>query len=112
MEEQICILQPLLEKTEEYSKTSLKLLKLKFVDKTADFSSMVLTRLIILCVILFFALVLNIAAGLWLGDLFGKNYLGFLTLSAFYGLSAITLLIIYPQIKDRVNNRIIKNALN
>ena len=112
METKECLLEPLLESAETYSKTSLKLMKLKFVDKATDFTSTLISRLILTITISFFLIVLNIAIGLWLGELLGKNYLGFLVLTLIYGVLAIILVIIHPYIKERVSNSLIKKALN
>jgi hypothetical protein len=105
-------IEPLLERTEEFSKTSFELLKLKFTAKTADIGSILISRFLSLIILSFFALTINIAVALWLGDLLGKNYYGFLVVASFYGVIAIVLFFIHPFIKDRVNNSIIKQMLS
>ena len=112
MEAKMCLIEPLLERVEEYGKTSFELIKLKSLDKTADVASALISRLLLAIVILFFALTLSIAIALWFGDLLGKNYYGFLVVSSFYGLAGIILFFIHPFIKSRVNNSIIKKMLN
>jgi hypothetical protein len=112
METKTSLLEPLLERAEQYSRTSLEMLKLKTVDKTADISSRLISRLSLAVVLLLCLLTLNIAGGLWLGSLLGKSYYGFLAVATFYGLAAIILLFIHPYIKDRVSNHIIKQMLN
>ena len=111
METQTSVIEPLLERAEQYSKTSLELLKLKSVDKTADVSSMLISRLLIVIVLSFFVLTLSVAAALWLGELLGKSYYGFIAVASFYGLIGIILFFIYPFIKTRVNNSIISQLL-
>ena len=112
MEVKECLLEPLIERVEEYSKTSLKLVKLKFVDKVTDVASTLISRLILTAVLVLFAFVFNVAIGLWLGDLLGKTYYGFLLLSIFYGIVAIIFLIIHPYVKEKLANSLIKKALN
>jgi len=112
METKECLLAPLFEKVEDYSKTSLKLVKLKLVDKVSDFTSTLISRLILTAVIVLFAIVFNIAVGLWLGEMLGKTYFGFLVLASFYGLAAIVLLVVHPYIKDKIAAVIIKKSLN
>lgn len=106
------LIDPLLEKAEAYSKTSFELLKLKTLDKTADVTSTLVSRSMFTLVMSFFAFTLNIAIALWLGDLLGKAYYGFLIVASCYLLAGVTLLIIHPFIKGRVNNMIIRQLLN
>jgi len=106
------LIEPLLEKAEEYGKTSFELLKLKSIDKAADVSSQVISRLVIGIVVLIFTIFLNIAIALWLGDLLGKIYYGFLIVAAFYGIIGIILFSVQPAIKKSVNDSIIKKVFN
>lgn len=112
MEAKENFIEPLLERAEQFSKTSFELLKLKSIDKTADVGSSLTSRFLLVIVLSLFALTLNIAIALWLGDLLGKNYYGFLVVAAFYGLIGIVLYFTHPLIKARVNNSIIKQMLN
>jgi hypothetical protein len=112
METKEKFIEPLLEKAEQYSKTSFEVLKLKSVDKMADVAATMISRLLLVIVLSLFALTLNIALALWLGDLLGKNYYGFLVVASFYGLCSIVLLFLYPFIKTRVNDTIIVQMLN
>ena len=106
------LLEPLLEKSEAYSKTSFELLKLKSLDKTADVASTLASRSLLTIILSLFVITINIGIALWLGELLGKNYYGFLVVASCYGFAGIVLLIIHPFIKSRVNNAIIKQMLN
>ena len=108
METKANLKEPLLERAEAYSKTSFELLKLKSLDKTADLASTLASRSIFTLIISFFAFAINIAVALWLGDLLGKAYYGFLIVACCYALAGIVLLVIHPFIKSRINNAIIK----
>jgi len=112
METNLSLLEPLLDRAEQYSKTSIELIKLRLVDKTAELSSNMFSRLLFVLAIAFFTLALNIAIALWLGDLFGKNYFGFLVVALFYGLAGIILWYVHPRIKASVNDSIIVQMLN
>jgi hypothetical protein len=112
METQTNLVEPLLEKAEAYSKTSFEILKLKALEKTADLASTLVSRYLLTIVIVFFAITINIAIALWLGELLGKVYYGFLVVASCYALAAIILLIIHPFIKRKVNNAIIKQLFN
>jgi len=112
METTSSLIEPLLERAEQFGKTNFELLKLKSLDKTADIASGLISHLLLSIVLFLFTVTLNIAAALWLGSLLGKNYYGFLVVASFYGLIAIILLFIHPVIKARVNNAIIAQILN
>lgn len=112
MEAKASLIEPLLERVEEYSKTSFELLKLKSLDKTADVMSTLISRLLLAIVLALFSFALNIAIALWIGDLLGKNYYGFLAVASFYGLIGIILFFMHPLIKARVNNSVITQILN
>ncbi len=106
------LIEPLLERVENYGKTSFELLKLKSLDKTADVASTLISRSLLVIVISLFAITLDIAIGFWLGDWLGKNYYGFLIVASLNGLIGIILFFLHPVIKARVKNLIIKKLLN
>lgn len=112
METQKNFIDPLLEKAEAYGKTSFELVKMKALAKTADVTSTLISRLIFILLISFFAFTINIALALWIGDLLGKNYYGFLIVAGFYALASVILLIVHPSIKSRINDTIIKQLFN
>ncbi len=101
------LIEPLFDRVKEYSKTSIELMKLKAVDRSSDFLSKFIFQLVISIFLLLGVLSLNIAAALWLGDLFGKTYLGFFSVTGFYLLIAIILLLFRNKIKANINNSII-----
>lgn len=112
MNDNINLLEPLFERAEQYGKTSLELIKLKSLYKTADFTSTLISRLLFTLVFSVFIMTLSVAVALWLGDILGKNYYGFLLITAFYGLTGIILLLAHRFIKTKVNNTFITQLLN
>ena len=112
MDSQTNLIDPLLEKVETYTKTSFELMKLKALAKTADVTSSLFSRSLFILLVSFFAFTINIAVALWIGDLLGKNYYGFLIVAGFYAIASVILLIVHPSIKTRVNNNIIKQLFN
>ena len=111
MESKLSLIEPLLERAEQYSKTSFELLKLKSLDKTADVTSNLISRLLFAIVLSIFVVLINIGIAIWLGDILGKNYYGFLIVGSFYGLISMVLFFIHPMIKARLNNSIITQLL-
>ena len=112
METKVKLLEPLLEKAEAYGKTSVELLKLKALDKTADITASLISRFLFSLVVLIFVFTLNIAIAFWLGDMLGKVYYGFLIVAACYAFAGIILLLIHPFIKSRVQNELIRQMFN
>jgi hypothetical protein len=74
----------LYEKAKKYTQTSLDLLTLNTVDKTADVLSSLTSRVFIAMAVAMFTLFINIGISLFIGKLLNEYYLGFLIVSAFY----------------------------
>ena len=113
MGENANMIESLIERTTEYGKTSFELIKLKALDKTSDVVSSLVPNSIIIVFFLSFMLFLSVGLALWMGEILGKIYYGFLLLAAFYGVSGILFYIImHKWIKKLVCNNIIKQVLN
>ncbi|MFC4263012.1 phage holin family protein [Ferruginibacter yonginensis] len=78
------VLESLFEKTSDYVETRLELTKYKAIKKTAVITSSLISKLVVGALLLSFVMILNIAVGLWLGELLHKTYLGFFALAGFY----------------------------
>jgi len=103
----------LFEKTKHYTQTSVDLYKLKVIDKSADIISTLIARVAIGLFVVLFILTVNIGISLWIGDALGKNYLGFLIVSGFYGVVSVLLYVMRNRwIKSPVRNSIIVQALS
>jgi hypothetical protein len=102
----------LLERAEQYSKTSIELIKLKALDKTADVASALYSRLMVGLVMGVSVFILNIAIALWLGEIFGKIYYGFLLVASFYALLGFVLLATQSAIKSSTYNSILAQNLS
>lgn len=112
MDEQSGLIESLIEKGEQYGKTTLELLKLKTLDKSADVVSSLASWLIVIIFAVLFFLILNIGLALWLGELMGKSYYGFFVVSGFYALLALIFGIFRKQIlKSPMNDSIIEQVL-
>lgn len=78
------VLESLLDRTKDYFETRMNLVKLKVVKKTSGIVSNVMSKVVLGIIFTFFILMLNIGIGLWLGEIFHKNYYGFFALAGFY----------------------------
>ncbi|HEY3372900.1 MAG TPA: hypothetical protein VGK10_18770 [Prolixibacteraceae bacterium] len=113
MEDQENLIESLLEKGEQYGKTTIELLKLKTLDKSADVASTIISWAIVVVFTVLFFLILNIGIALWLGELLGKSYYGFFAVAGFYALLALFFAIFREQLVKRpVNNSIVTQVLD
>jgi len=102
-------IETLFNKVEDYSKTSIELLKLNAIDKTADLVSTLLTQMILFVVSMVFILLCSIGVAFWLGTYFDSTAIGFFIVGGFY--LGITLLFfsVRKGIKVPIRQLIISN---
>lgn len=84
MENNVTPIELLFQRAEDYSKTSLTLLKLNAVDKSANMFSYLMIKLTLLLVFTLFLLTFSIGLSLWIGELLGKAYYGFFVVTGLY----------------------------
>lgn len=102
----------LVEKAEEFSKTTIELFKLNAIDKSADVVSSLVSRLVILMVVALLIITISIGIALWVGEVLGKSYYGFFVVGGMYTILALLLHSFRHQwIKKPVNNSIISQIL-
>ena len=102
----------LYEKAENYTKTSLELIKLKTVSAAADVLSTLTSRIAVGAVVAFFILFLNIGISLWLGKELGEYFYGFFIMALFYLVVAIIMAKTQNSlIKTPIGNMIISSIL-
>src|ERR1035437_6055339 len=112
MEDNAKLIESLFDKATEYGKTSFELVKLKAVDKASEAVSSFVPYAIAIVFIASFVLFLSLGLALWLGEILGQMYYGFLLVAAFYGVIGIFIhLVMYKWIKRRVGNRFIEQML-
>ncbi len=112
MEDNTSTIEMLFERAEDYTKTTIDLVKLTAVDKTADVLSSLISRLTVSIVFVLFAFLANIGLSLWVGELVGKVYYGFFIVSSIYLVLAIMLYIVKDKLlKMPISNFIIAKML-
>lgn len=108
MEEKATLIGSLFEKTEDYAKSSIDLLKLKALDRSTNALSSVASICIILIATMCIIMMVNIGAALWISKLMNSSYSGFFIVALFYAVLSVVLYIFREQIiKTPINNRII-----
>jgi phosphoglycerol transferase MdoB-like AlkP superfamily enzyme len=105
----------LISKTENFTKTSIDLLKLSMVEKTADVVSSVTSKLVILLIVAMFIFLLNIGLSLWISEILQSPYLGFLIVSGFYLIISVVVYYYRLQwlknpISDKIVTKLLKNV--
>jgi hypothetical protein len=102
-------IESLFQRIKTYGETRIELLKLKAIDKSSSFLSILLTYILVLVVFGFFFLFLNIGLALLIGELIGKAYYGFFIIAVLYAIAGIVLLRNKDKwIKTRVINMMVK----
>ncbi len=112
MQEKMELIESLLDRVKEYSKTSFELVKLKTFDKTSDVLSSLVQVLLICVFIVMFLLFLNLGIAFWLGKILGNDFWGFFIIGAFYGvIGFIIRVFMYKRLKRLIRDYTIKLML-
>ena len=112
MEDNANLIESLLERATEYSKTSYELVKLKALEKTSDVVSTIIPHSVVFIFIMTFLVFLSLGLSLWLGEILGKIYYGFIVVAAFYGLIAFVLhFFMHKWLKKVIGNYFVKKVL-
>jgi cation transporter-like permease len=106
-------IEMLFEKAEEYSKTTLELLKLQAIRKSADVISSLVSKAVIAMSVALSIFIISIGLALWLGKFTGESYYGFFIISGIYILLALLLYTFrISWIKTALKNNCISKMLN
>lgn len=106
-------IEALVDRAEQYGKTSIELYRLKAIDKAADVVSTMAAKLAVIIFFTLFFLILNIGIALWLGDLLGKTYYGFFIVAGFYAVVGFVFYAFRDKwIKEPLRDSIITQTLN
>jgi len=105
-------IEPLAERVENYSRTTLALYKLKAVEKTSVFTSIVVSKVLVVLVLSMFLMFVSVGFSLFIGDCYGKMYIGFFIVSGIYLLAAFLYSIFFSNgLKKRIINLVISELL-
>ena len=108
MENSASTIENLIERIEQYTKTSFDIYKYTAVYKAAALFSYLAVKLVIAIVTFVVALLFTVALALWIGDVLGKTAYGFLIMGTFYMFLGVIIYIFRKSwIKIRVSNLII-----
>lgn len=113
-ENKVTAIEMLFEKAENYTKTSIELIKLSTIEKTSEAVSVLVSHIVILVLVTFFILFINIGISLWIGKLIGEYYIGFMIVSLVYLILGIIIFkfkttLIEAPINGLMINTLLKN---
>ena len=112
MEENPSLFEAFMHSAVEFGRINLDILKLKALDKTSDVIATIVSHSVVFIFFLVFLLFLNLGLALWLGDILGKIYYGFLAVGIIYGIMGLFLhMFLHTWTKRRVANYIIQDTL-
>lgn len=110
MKEKIALVELLLEKAEDYAKTTYALYRLKAIDKVAASASAAAAGIIIAFLILFFLVFLTLGLALYLGEVLGKVHYGFMAMAGIFALLGIIVMMMRKTLLiNTFTNMIINN---
>ena len=113
MESSVILIEPLFDRIEAYSETSLKLAKLKILDSLISIGTTLITRLSVALMFILFTIMAGIAVAQLLGEMMGKPYYGFFIVAACYLVLGVVLhFFLGNWIKKPINDLIISASLN
>ena len=102
----------LFDRAEDYGKTTLNLLKLNAIDKSADVISSLVSRFAVMMIVVLSVLFISTGLSIWIGTVVGAIFYGFLIVGGFYAFSALFLDVFCRQwLKNCVSNSVIKQMM-
>jgi len=112
METKVTKTEKLFEQIEKYAKTSLEILELKLVAKSADVFSLLTSGIVVIVVVTIFCFIVSIGLSYYIGQFFIYEYYGFFIVALFYLLVLILLYLNkFKWIKEHFKNLIISLLL-
>lgn len=112
METNNSMIEPLFEKVEQYTNTSIELWKLKTIDKVSDITSSVMAKIIWFFAFTFLILFLSLAAAFYFGYMLNNLFYGFMIVASFYVVIGTVLVFTQKFISSRIKNKIVKQFIN
>ena len=113
MENQSSPVESLIDRVKIYVETRIDLLRLKAIDKSSSFLSLLISMVVVILISFIFIMLLNIGVALLIGELIGKSYYGFFIVAGFYLLIGVVLFMFRNKwLKAPIANSMIKNLMD
>ena len=110
MESKIIYTESLIESTVQFTKTSCELYKLKAIDKTAEVFSNLISNSVTYLILIFAMINITIGLAIWIGNVIGKLYFGFIIVGGLFIISGLifNFILIHRFRKSLINSIISK----
>ncbi|MDD4149227.1 MAG: hypothetical protein PHE33_04300 [Bacteroidales bacterium] len=102
----------LIQALESYVKSKLELLRLKATAKFTEIVSAIMLKLFVVIVVSLMSILINIGIALWIGELMGEFYWGFIIVSAFYVIIALLMIRLPNILKSTIKKFLISEMLS
>lgn len=113
MENQSSTVESLIDRIKSYVETRIDLLRLKAIDKSSSFLSLLISMIVVILIFFIAVVFLSIGIALFLGDCLGKSYYGFLIVAGLYIITGLVLYLLRDKwLKKPIANSMIKNLLD
>jgi hypothetical protein len=113
MENQTTPVESLFDRVKSYVETRIDLLRLKAIDKSSSFLSLLISMIVVILISFISVMMISVGLALLLGDCLGKSYYGFFIVGGIY---LITGLVLYSMrdklLKSPIANSMIHNLMN
>lgn len=113
MENQSSPVESLIDRVKSYVETRIDLLRLKAIDKSSSFLSLLISMIVVILVSFISIMMLSVGIALLLGDLLGKSYYGFFIVGGLYLIAGLVLYSLREKIlKVPIADKMIKNLMD
>ena len=113
MENQTTPVESLIDSVKSYVETRIDLLRLKAIDKSSSFLSLLISMIVVILIGFISLMLLSVGIALLLGEWLGRSYYGFFIVA---GLYLITGLVLYSSrdklLKSPIANSMIKKLMD
>ncbi len=113
MENQSSPVESLIDRVKSYVETRIDLLRLKAIDKSSSFLSLLISMIVVILISFISMLLLSVGIALLVGECLGKTYYGFFVVGGFYLITGLVLFAFRNKwLKTPIANSMIKNLLD
>lgn len=113
MDNQTSSVESLIDRVKSYVETRIELLKLKAIDKSSSFISMIISMVLVIGMMTLMVILLSVGFSLWLGECLGKSYYGFFAVAGFYLITGLLISVFQDKwLKPPIANKMIKKLLD
>ncbi|MDB5224287.1 MAG: hypothetical protein JWN83_2954 [Chitinophagaceae bacterium] len=113
MENQSSPVESLIDRVKSYVETRIDLLRLKAIDKSSSFLSLLISMIVVILVSFISIMMLSVGIALLIGDCLGKVYYGFFIVGGFYLITGLVLYSLREKwLKSPIANSMIKNLMD